>query len=101
MMPDAWPLRASGYFTEEMDGEQLLYRLGAFKALHLNETASLIWKLCDGTQTVDQIIELLSAEYPEDAPQLRADITLTIEQLEREGALIELRLPRGASTQAR
>lgn len=98
MSPNGFPFWANGFYTEEMEGEHLLYRIGADKAYHLNETASLIWQLCDGTRTVDQVVALLSAEYPESAQNLQGDIVATIAQLQHEGALIELHAPRASSS---
>ena len=50
MTPQTVPKQAFGFFVEEMEGENLLYRLGGHKAIHLNDTATVIWKLCDGSR---------------------------------------------------
>jgi pyrroloquinoline quinone biosynthesis protein D len=82
-----------GYFIEEMEGECLLYRIGAHKAIHLNESASLIWKLCDGTRSADDIITFLQQEYPDAQADVAEDVHQTIAQLVREGALLEASAP--------
>jgi hypothetical protein len=89
MTPQTVPKQAFGFFVEEMEGENLLYRLGGHKAIHLNDTATLIWKLCDGSRTVQAIIDLLTKEYPGSETAVAADVQEAIELLANEGALLE------------
>jgi len=85
--------QAFGYFIEEMEGECLLYRIGAHKAIHLNESASLIWKLCDGTRSAEDITAFLQQEYPDAQARVTEDVLEAIAQLIREGALLEVAPP--------
>ena len=62
---------ASNYIWEEMDGQVLLYRVGAHKAVHLNDSAALIWKLCDGSRTLNDVIGVLGDAYPDMQEQHR------------------------------
>jgi coenzyme PQQ biosynthesis protein PqqD len=89
MTPQTVPKQAFGFFVEEMEGENLLYRLGGHKAIHLNDTATVIWKLCDGNRTVQEIIDLLKNEYPGAETAVAADVREAIATLVREGALLE------------
>ena len=50
MNHSAKPRQKPDYNLEMMDGELLLYHLNETKILYFNETASLIWQLCDGRQ---------------------------------------------------
>ena len=50
-----------GVVVEEMGEEILLYRPTTHKAIHLNGTAAAIWKLCDGTRTVKDLVACLEA----------------------------------------
>jgi pyrroloquinoline quinone biosynthesis protein D len=79
-----------GFFIEELEGECLLYRIGAHKAIHLNESASLIWKLCDGSRSMADIIAFLQQEYPDAQSTVVEDVREAVEQLVREGALLEV-----------
>jgi hypothetical protein len=88
MNENATPKHAFGFFTEEMDGETLLYRLGAHKAIYLNETAALIWKLCDGTRSVRDVIEVLREAFPDTQSEVIADTHEALSMLVSEGALI-------------
>jgi len=90
MTPETVPKQAFGFFVEEMEGENLLYRLGAHKAIHLNDSATVIWKLCDGSRTVQDIIGLLEKEYPGSEAAVAADVGEAIELLVSEGALLEV-----------
>ena len=96
MTPQTVPKQAFGFFVEEMDGENLLYRLGGHKAIHLNDTATVIWKLCDGSRTVQDIIDLLTKEYPGAETAVAADVREAIELLVSEGALLEVDRARAA-----
>ena len=45
---------------EEMDGELVLFHPAKNIIIHANETAALVWQMCDGLNTVDQIVSILS-----------------------------------------
>jgi hypothetical protein len=73
MYRSAIPRPRSDYKLEELEGESMLYHSGQAKVLYLNDTASMLWKLCDGQRTVEEIEELLRDAYP-DAPELTGDV---------------------------
>jgi hypothetical protein len=79
---------SSNYIWEEMDGQVLLYRVGAHKAVHLNDSAALIWKLCDGSRTLNDVIGVLSDTYPDMQETIAADVRAGARMLLTEGALI-------------
>ena len=74
-------------FVEDMDEEMVLYEAGSHRAIYLNETATLVWRLCDGTRTVQELIEMLAENYPDARADLPRDIESAVEMLLREGAL--------------
>ncbi len=80
MKLSAKPKQKSDYNLEMMDGELLLYHLDETKILYCNQTASLIWHLCDGQRTVGQMIDILSEAYPEAAGTMASDVEKTIQQ---------------------
>jgi len=57
------------------------------RAAALNETATQIWKLADGTHDERQVIEKLARLYAVDATAIEADVLATIGQLRAEGLL--------------
>ena len=54
--------RTESLIVKEADGETLVYDLTTDKAHCLNDTATRVWKYCDGRKTVTEISEILSAE---------------------------------------
>lgn len=54
--------RTESLIVKEVDGETLVYDLKTDKAHCLNDTASRVWKYCDGRKSVSEIAQLLSAE---------------------------------------
>ena len=81
--------RFPGVVIEEMDEELLLYRPTTHQAIHLNSTAAAIWKLCDGTRTTKDLIDCFLAAYPDSKSSISHEVQQTIDQLLRDGALIE------------
>lgn len=81
------PCRQPGYQLEALDGEVLLFNPARERILYCNETASLIWHLCDGTRTGDEIIALLVAAYPEAAETIPGDVKATLIEFARHGAI--------------
>lgn len=70
-----------------IDGELLLYQPGETKILYCNQTASLIWQLCDGTHTKEEITALLKEGYPEAAGTIASDVDETLSRFLDEGAI--------------
>ena len=83
----ARPLRAGGYTVEELDGELLLFDAASARVIALNETAALVWNLCDGTRTTGEIVTLITAAYPEAAAEIPGDVAGIVAQFARHGAL--------------
>lgn len=77
-------------FVEDMDEEMVLYEAGSHRAIYLNETAAVVWKLCDGTRTVQELVQMLGENYPDARADLRRDIESAVEMLLREGALSQV-----------
>lgn len=69
--------RKEGLVIQEMPQEVLVYDLDSNKAHCLNQTAALIWKSCDGKNSVAEITRLIGAEagnaVPEDLVWLAID----------------------------
>lgn len=84
---DAIPIPRKGFQLEELDGETLLYRHSLKKLIYLNESAALVWKLCDGKRTVREIVGLLADAYREAGDTVAVDVGDTLDGLVREGAL--------------
>ena len=81
------PKKCDGFIIEQMDGEVVLLHPAKNIIIHSNETAALIWQLCDGNNTVTQIIDLLVSAYPDARAQITQDVPDTIQKLRAQGAL--------------
>jgi len=81
------PRRKREYRLEQMDNELLLYHPAETQVMYCNETASLIWQLCDGQRTRKEIVALLVEAYPDGAERIAGDVQLTLEQFLTHGAI--------------
>lgn len=61
--------RTNDILSQEVIGEVMLYDLKVDKAFLLNPTSSCVWRLCDGTKSVEEIANLVSQEFDETVPE--------------------------------
>ena len=54
--------RKSGLVVQEVPDEVLVYDLESNKAHCLNQSAAMIWKSCDGSNSVSEIAKLVEAQ---------------------------------------
>lgn len=87
MKLSAKPKQKPGYHLEMLDGELLLYHLDETRILYCNQTASLIWHLCDGQRTVDEMIAILGEAYPDAAETIATDVEETMQQFLAAGCI--------------
>ena len=59
------PEKKQDFRLEEVDDELLLYHPVRTTALYLNDTAALIWKLCDGRRSSVEIAALVVVDVVE------------------------------------
>jgi hypothetical protein len=85
--PALIPQPAAGFVLEELDDELLLFNPEDGRLLVINNTAALIWQLCDGERSVGEITALLGDAFPEAAADIGADVPQILGQLSRLGAL--------------
>ena len=57
--------RQNGIVVQEMPDEVLVYDLDSNKAHCLNQSAALVWKSCDGTNTVGDIVKQFDGKVTE------------------------------------
>ena len=81
------PKAVEGLRMEIMDGETVLYEENSKKMIYLNESATVVFQLCDGQRTVLEIIEVLTTAYPDASSSIAQDIWAVIEYLVQEGAI--------------
>jgi len=86
MNPEAIPSPNTEFSLEQIDDELLLYHPAKTKAVYLNETAALVWQLCDSNRSVADIVSLLEENYP-DSESIRDDVEKTLQELSDTGAV--------------
>jgi hypothetical protein len=79
--------RTDSLVIQEVEGETLVYDLRNDKAHCLNRTAALVWKQCDGNQTVSEVAERV--EMLLGMPVSNEVVWLALEQLGKRGLLTE------------
>ena len=85
---DDKPRRNDDCRMEELDDEILLYHPGNNKTLYVNKSASIIWQLCNGEHSVEEIIQLLNDAYPGDQDALKQDVLDTLGRLSENDAVL-------------
>ena len=82
------PIPRAGVRFEELDGEAVVYDRSGKRASYLNDTATIIWKMCNGANSIPEIVETLAKEYPENAASVATDVRETIERLVQERLVV-------------
>jgi hypothetical protein len=65
----------------------LLYHQTIREAVHLNNSAAVIWALCDGNNSMADIENILKNAYPEGKDSIHKDINFTLEKLQQNNAI--------------
>jgi len=83
----AKPRPQPDYRLEKLDDELLLYHPSRTTIMYCNAAASLIWQLCDGQRTGQEIADLLSAAYEQPAAEMAAAVADTLAEFCRHRAI--------------
>ena len=92
-MKDKYPAAKLSFELEEIDGELLLYSPESTRSIYMNSTASIIWRLCDGKQTVSDIVELLIEAFPDAGDSIEQDVIDSLELFQSNNAIDLLEEP--------
>lgn len=76
-----------GCLEEQLGDETLLFNPATGAATQLNSSSAQVWCLCDGSRAVQQIIDELSAAFPDAGSELAHDVCSAIALLHGEGLL--------------
>jgi hypothetical protein len=71
----------------ELDGCINVYNPVTQRAVLLNETATAIWHLIDGTRGIEAITRALAVRYDVSAADIGPEVATTVAELEREALL--------------
>ena len=82
------PIRKPGIIARDLGGETLLYSAEEEAINVLNPTAQLIWELCDGEHTIEDMEQAIRASFSvTDAHDVGADVERTLEVFAGKGLL--------------
>ena len=71
----------------EIEGEVSLFVSATNRVVVLNETASAVWNLCDGTRTADEIVQQLAQDFTVTAGAITPDVEAALRDLRSAGVL--------------
>jgi hypothetical protein len=90
-LDQAWlelrPVRKPDYRLEQLDDELLLYHPSENQIVYLNQTASLVWVLCDGNRSVREITQLLGQAYPDVEASISTDVLNILDRFLQAGCI--------------
>jgi hypothetical protein len=72
------PIRRPGFVASPVAGELVLLSPGGETAHALNESAADVWRLCDGSHTPLDMLEVLRGRYAGDLVEILADVTAAL-----------------------
>jgi hypothetical protein len=84
---DRVPTATEGCQTDRLGDEALVFCPATAETIWLNDTAALVWSLCDGSRTVEQIVGVLAEAFLEPASLLADDVEEALDRLQERGAI--------------
>lgn len=90
------PIPNEAVKLEELDDEYVLFNAKNTKVTYLNASAAMVWTLCDGQISVDEIITELKTQFPEQQQQINDDVMNVMQELAK-NELLELSDKSGTS----
>ncbi|MFQ6028230.1 MAG: PqqD family protein [Dehalococcoidia bacterium] len=81
--PSLRPRKTSDIVEYEIDGEVTLFDPQRDQVHILNQVAAIIWRLCDGSRTVDELAEDVSILFDADLDLVQGDVGHLLEELEQ------------------
>ena len=72
------PVQKDDFVIEQEDGEIIVFHPASAKSFFLNESAAVIWEMCDGERRLVDIIEQLKESYPDQSSTVEQDVLDTI-----------------------
>ena len=86
-MTPTLPTMAEGLDVNETDDGLIIYQESTDRVHHLNPTAAVVFELCDGTRSVEEITRLVAETFGlGDAPAVETKACL--EDLARENLIV-------------
>jgi len=86
---DRCPRRQEQIIVQKGSKDVLLFNMDDGSYYALNEVGNRIWELCDGTNSVEQLVCMLSKEYNAPAENIETDILELLEDLRNKNLIDE------------
>jgi hypothetical protein len=86
------PAPTASVEVENLDNDACLYRPDIDEVVVLNHSAADIWRLADGSRTVDQIADELAARYGGEVSAMLVDVQTVVHDLIGRGFLADAEL---------
>lgn len=83
------PVRHAAASAVELDENLAVYDDEGQLLILLNSSAGSVWQLCDGSTTLDEIVQTLGEVYPDDAAIIGEDVRATLRKLAEMGLVSE------------
>jgi hypothetical protein len=80
--------RAHEIVERIVDKSLMVYDLKEQRVHILNQTAAMIWTLCDGERALDEIAEIVAADFPDHQDVTRIDVTELVQAFADEQLLV-------------
>ena len=79
---------AAHIVESEVDGRISIFDPQSQEVSVLNDTASDVWRLCDGTSTLNEVVELMARAYGVEPDAIGEDVKATVETFYGKGLLV-------------
>ena len=73
--------------SRDEEGKVILSDSSGSILMYLNNTALVVWQLCDGFRTEDELIDVLRGCFPEADDQLNEDVAAALKRFASHGVL--------------
>lgn len=83
-MSSRTPRQVAGLEVHDTDDGLVIYQMSADRVHYLNPSAAVIFELCTGEHTAEQIVDLVRIAWELDAPP-SADVDACLAQLRGDG----------------
>ena len=83
---DACPLQREGFTVEKIPCCWIVTQEESGRKIKLNDSSMLIWQMCEGDNTVGDIIAALQESFP-DVDDIDKDIQRALDELKEEGLI--------------
>jgi Coenzyme PQQ synthesis protein D (PqqD) len=81
--------RRDRVMSQQVEGDAVLLDVDSGEYFALDDVGSLVWELCDGSRSVADMAELISAEFDVDASTALVDAIELLESLAGAGLVVE------------